>query len=473
MSATQGIGRSASDGKEGAVRGEVRSDETRVLPRLLDVAYPNAERGEGVWLYTVDGRKILDGCGGGAMVACLGHGRRDIVEAATAQAERLPYVYYHHFMNEPQERLARRLLDVAAPEMARARFVSGGSEANEMALRLARGYHVDRGQPERWRIVSPAQAYHGATFGTLALAGRRALQHPYEPYLVEHRHVPPSTRHFDESGEEALAELDRVIDEEGAETIAVFFCEPVSAAALPAYSPGERFWEGLAERRARHGFLVCFDEVVTGFGRTGTWFAGHQLPLEPDIVTFGKGLGAGYAPLAGVLCAEHVYEAVASGSREFEHGHTWDGAPQFCAVGLAVLEALVAERLVERVSERGPSLREELASALAGLEIVREVRGRGFLLGVELVDPRDGDSLLPDELGAASLVDSTALDRGLLVTSTHSTPDRYTGDQTLFAPAFTSTDEELAAMVERLAETLADVERRVKEVLSSRGAAPA
>jgi adenosylmethionine-8-amino-7-oxononanoate aminotransferase len=450
---------------EDVMQAEVRSDETNVFQRVLDVPYPNIERGEGVWLYRVDGHAILDACGSGAMVTCLGHGRRDIVAAAAAQAERLSYVYYHQFTNELQELLARRVLEVVAPEMARARFVTGGSEANEMALRLVRQYHVDRSEEARWRIVSPAQAYHGATFGTLALVGRRALQHPYAPYLAEHLHVPPSTSRFDETGEQALAELDRLLAEAGSE-IAAFFCEPVSAAALPAYSPPDHFWEGLAERRERHGFLIVFDEVVTGFGRTGAWFAGQQLPLEPDVVTFGKGLGAGYAPLAGILCRGHVYDTIADGSRNFEHGHTWDGAPQFCAVGLAVVDELVRERLVERVAERGPGLRDELARALSDFEIVREVRGRGFLLGVELVDPRDGESLLPDEMNAAALVDTTALEHDLLVTSSHSTPDGYTGDQTLVAPAFNATDEELTAMVERLAETLADVEGKVKDALA-------
>ena len=443
----------------------VRADETSVLPRELDVAYPSIDRGEGVWLHGVDGRRILDACGGGAMVACLGHGRRDIADAAAAQAERLSYIYYHAFTNDAQELLARRLLETTAPGMARVRFVSGGSEANEMALRLARAYHVDRGETERWRIVSPAQAYHGATLGTLALTGRPGLQAPYEPYLAQSLHIPPSTRRHDETGEQALAELDRVIEKAGAETIAAFFCEPVSGASLPAYSPPDRFWEGLDERRKRHGFLVCFDEIVTGAGRTGTWFAADRLPLEPDIVTFGKGFGAGYAPLAGVLCRQHVYDAVAAGSREFEHGHTWDGAPQSCAVGLAVLDELVEKDLVGHVAERGPGLRDELADALAGLDIVGEVRGRGFLLGVDLVDPRDGDSLLPPDLDAASLVDSIALERGLLVTSSHSTPDGLAGDATLLAPAYTASDEELDRMVERLAETLAEVERRVLSAL--------
>jgi adenosylmethionine-8-amino-7-oxononanoate aminotransferase len=397
------------------------------------------ERGEGVWLYDADGRQILDACGGGAMVTCLGHGRRDIVEAAARQAEELPYYYYHQFTNELQERLADRVLEVAAPEMARARFVTGGSEANEMALRLARQYHVDRGEPDRWRVISPAQAYHGATLGTLALTGRGTLRHPFEPYLADHLHIPPP-------GEDGLAALDLALEQAGPETVAAFFCEPVGAAALPAYSPPESFWMGLEERRDRHGFLVCFDEVVTGFGRTGAWFAGQELPLEPDIVTFGKALGAGYAPLAGLLCREHVYDAVSAESRNFEHGHTWDGAPLFCAIGLAVLEILVEEGLVERVAQRGPRLRVELEAALAGCSVVGEVRGRGYLLGVEVTEP------------VGPLVDRIAYEHGLLVTSSHSAPDGYVGDQTLLAPAFTSTDEELAEMIERFAATMSEVE---------------
>ena len=445
---------------------EVRGADTSVFTRVRDAVLPTIERGEGVWLHGVDGREILDACGGGAMVACLGHGRRDIVEAAAAQAEKLAYIYYHQFTNELQERLARRVLEVAAPEMARARFVTGGSEANEMALRLVRGYHVDRGDGDRWRVVSPAQAYHGATLGALGLIARPSLQHPFEPYLADHRHIPPATPRFDETGETALAELDRALEEAGPETVAAFFCEPVSAAALPGYSPPARFWEGLAERRERHGFLIVLDEVVTAFGRTGSWFAYQQLPFEPDIVTFGKGLGAGYAPLAGILCQEHVYTALAEGSRNFEHGHTWDGAPQFAAVGLAVLDRLVEEGLVDRVHARGPAFRDELSAALEPFETVGEVRGRGFLLGVEFVDPRDG-SILPDELRLAPVVDEIALEHGLLVTSSHSNADGYVGDQTLLAPAYTATDEELGQMVERFAATVAQVESRVKEALAA------
>ena len=240
----------------------------------------------------------------------------------------------------------------------------------------------------------------------------------------------------------------------------------MTAAALPAYSPPERFWQGLAERRQAHGFLICFDEVVTGIGRVGSWLAAHQLPIEPDIVAVGKGLGAGYAPLAGVLVREEVYEAIDRGSREFDLGHTWDGAPLPSAVGLAVLDQIDERGLVDRVRERGPALRDELASAIEGSGLVKEVRGRGFLLGVELVDPRDGVSFLPVELDAAGIVDDTAFEHGLLVTSTHPQADGFAGDQVLLAPAYTSTDAELAEMVERFAATMTEVERRVGAALA-------
>ncbi len=443
----------------------ISADETNVFPRFLDLAYPNIERGKGVWLETTDGHRILDACSGGAMVACLGHGVTEIADAAAAQAEQIAYFYNHHFTSLPQEMLADRVIGVV-PEMARIKFASGGSEANETAVRLARTYHVDRGQRDRWRIISPAQAYHGSTLGTLALSGRRrSLQDPYVDYLPAYLHIPPSTPRFDPTGEAALEELDKALKEAGPETVSAFFCEPVSAAALPGYSPPDRFWHGLAERREKYGFVVCFDEIVTGIGRVGSWLAAHQLPIEPDIVTIGKGLGAGYTPLAAVLCREHIYDALAEGSAEFDLGHTWDGAPLPCAIGLAVLDYIVRHKLVDRVHDRGPRLRDQLAAAMKGLDIVGEVRGRGFLLGVSLVDPRDRESFLSHELDVATVVDDTAFELGLLVSSTNSTLDGFAGDEVILAPAYTSTDQELDEMVERFKATIEAVQKSVERKL--------
>ena len=438
--------------------GAVGSSQTRLFPPELDHAYPVAVRGEGVWLEDVDGNRYLDAMSGGSMAATLGYGRADLVKAAREQGARLAYVHNELLTNPAQERLAHDLVEVAPEGFTRAHFVTGGAEANEAALRLARQYHVDRGEPERWRVISPAQSYHGPTIATLALTGRPGLQGPLAPYFTQaFLHIPPSTERFDPTGEATLAALDRALEEAGPETVSAFFCEPISGAALPAHSPPDRFWEGLAERRERHGFLICFDEIVTGLGRVGNWFAANDLPISPDIIATAKGLGAGYTAIGAALCREHVYDGIAAGSRAFPLGHTWNGAPLSCAVGVAVVEALKRERLVERVRERGPRLRQELEDALRDVPLVREVRGHGFLLGIEYADPRDGESFLPPELGVAGKIDATALEHGLIVLSTQPTRDGYAGDQTLFAPAFTATDGELTEMVDRFAATALEV----------------
>ena len=446
----------------------IESHRTHVLPLELGRAMPVIVRGEGVWVEDASGRRYLDAMSGGSMAATLGHGRRDIAAAAQAQAEALAYVHNERLTSPAQERLASELIEVAPEGFSRVRFTISGADANEMAIQLARTYHVERGETDRWQVISPAQAYHGPTMETLALTGRPGLQGPFGPYLPHHLHIPPSTWRFDPSGEAALEALDRALDEAGPGNVSAFFCEAISGAALPAYTPPLRFWEGLAERRERHGFLVCFDEVVTGGGRTGSWFAGAETACAPDIIATAKGLGAGYAAIGAVLCREHVYQAVASGSRRFSLGHTWDGAPLACAVGLAVLEALRSERLIERVRDRGPSLRDELASALSDIPLVHEVRGHGYLLGVEYVDPRDGESFLPPELRVAGRIDDAAFERDLITLSTQPTRDGYAGDQSLFAPAFTTTDDELAEMVSRFADTVRHVAEEVDLELSTR-----
>jgi len=443
----------------------IASDRTRVFPLELDRLYPVVVRGDGVWVEDSAGKRYLDAMSGGSMAATLGHGRRDIIAAARDQALQLSYVHNERLTNPARERLAAELVEVAPAGMTRVRFTTGGAESNEAALQMARSYHVERGDTKRWHVISPAQAYHGPTMATLALTGRPGLQRPFGPYLSMHHHIPPSTWRFDPTGQAALDALDRVLEEVGPENVSAYFCEPVTAAALPAYSPPELFWKGLAERRDKHGFLVLYDEVVTGMGRTGHWFAADKLPLVPDIIATAKGLGAGYAAIGGVICRDHVYQAFANGSRKLTHGHTWDGAPVTCAVGLRVIEVLREEGLIERMRTKGPKLRDELAAALADIPMVREVRGHGFLLGVEYVDPRDGKSFLPPELGTARRVDLTAMDLGLIVYSTMPTRDGYAGDQTLFAPPFTTTDTELTQMVERFTNTVRNVAKSIEAEL--------
>jgi adenosylmethionine-8-amino-7-oxononanoate aminotransferase len=444
----------------------IESHRSHVLPLEFGRPMPVVARGEGVWIEDTTGRRYLDAMSGGSMAATLGHGRRDIIAAARAQAETLAFVHNERVTNPAQERLAEELIEVAPDGFSRVRFTVSGADANEMAIQIARSYHVERGEPERWQVISPAQAYHGPTMETLALTGRPGMHGPFVPFLPRHLHIPPSTWRSDPTGEEALEALDHALEEAGPGNVSAFFCEPISAAALPAYTPPRRFWEGLAERRDRHGFLVCFDEVVTGVGRTGEWFAGATTACAPDIIATAKGLGAGYAAIGGVLVREHVYEAFARGSRRFPLGHTWDGAPLACAVGLAVLEAVRSERLIDRVRDRGAKLRDELADALSGIPLVREVRGHGYLLGVSFVDPRDGESFLPPDLRVGGRIDAAAFDRALIVLSTQPTRDGYAGDQTLFAPAFTATDGELGEMVARFSDTVRQVAEDVEPDLT-------
>jgi adenosylmethionine-8-amino-7-oxononanoate aminotransferase len=452
----------------GAREAVVVTQSTHVLPLEFNRSYPVLVRGDGVWVEDASGKRYLDAMSGGSMAATLGHGRRDIIAAARAQAEKLAYVHNERLTNPAQEQLAHELAGLAPKGFTRVRFVTGGAEANEMALQMARRYHVDRGDAKRWQIISPAQAYHGPTMATLALTGRPGLQRPFGPYLSTHHHIPPSTWRFDPTGEQALKALDQAIDAAGHDRVSAYFCEPVSAAALPAYSPPKRFWEGLAERRERHGFLICFDEIVTGIGRTGHWFAAESLPIVPDIIATAKGLGAGYAAIGAVLCQEHVFDAIAKGSRKFTLGHTWDGAPLSCAVGLKVVDVLKKEGLVDHVRERGLRLRDQLAAALKGVPLVHEVRGRGFLLGVEYVDPRDGKSFLPPDLRTAGRVDDVAFENGLITYSTMPTRDGFAGDQTLFAPPFTSSEAELAEMVERFSASVRKVARELETKLEPR-----
>ncbi len=247
----------------------VREPETSVFLRELDRPYPLIERAEGVWLYDPAGNAYLDAVGGGAMVTSVGHGVPELVEAAREQASRVSFLYNQQFTTTPQEELARELLALAPEGFTRVHFVTGGAEANETAVRLARSYHVERGEPERWRIVSPAQAYHGPTVATLSLTGRPGLHHHYAPYLTPTCISRPRRGASTRAGRQRSRRSTACLDEAGPQTVSAFFCEPVSAAALPGYSPPERFWQGLAERRDEHGFLICLDEVVTGHGPNG------------------------------------------------------------------------------------------------------------------------------------------------------------------------------------------------------------
>jgi adenosylmethionine-8-amino-7-oxononanoate aminotransferase len=439
----------------------IKPHQSSVFHRELDREYPLIVRGDGYRVYDDEGREYLDAVGGGAGVVNVGYGVQEVVEAAKMQVEVLPFIHNQKFSNPPQEELAGLLLR-HAPKFARVIFCQGGAEANETAIRLARSYHVERGDQARWRIISVAQAYHGSTVGTIALTDRpKTLQFPYGPYLPDFLHIKPVDLDEDKTGEGRLADLDKLILDAGPETIAGFLCEPISAAAAPAFRPPDTFFSGLSELAKRYGFLVIFDEVVTGIGRTGTFFAADQLPIDPDIITTAKGLGGGYVPMGAVLSTERVYEAVAAGSRDFSHGHTFNGYPLGCAVGIAILQHLDRYRLIERVARLGPVALGVLREALADAPFVHEVRGQGFLFGITYRDP--SRAFLDPSLKVARRVDTAALAEALLTYSTQPTADGMAGDQTMLTPAFTTTDEDFEEIARRLARAIKKVARDVEQ----------
>ena len=333
------------------------------------------------------------------------------------------------------------------------RFVTSGSDANEMAIQLARSYHVERGEPlalagDLVRAGVPRADDGDARAHRAARAAR-----PVRPVPAPAPAHPAEHVAFDPTGEAALdGARPRPRAGGSRERLGVLLRGDQRRGAARVHAV-RGFWEGLAERRDRHGFLVCFDEVVTGVGRTGRWFAGAATACAPDIIATAKGLGAGYAAIGAVLCREHVYEAVANGSRRFPLGHTWDGAPLSCAVGLAVLEALRSERLIEHVEERGRRLRDELEARWPTSRWCTRSAATGTCSGCR-TSIRATASFLPRELRVAGRIDQAAFERGLITLSTQPTRDGYAGDQTLFAPAFTTTDDELAEMVSRFADAV-------------------
>ncbi|CAN5320052.1 aspartate aminotransferase family protein [soil metagenome] len=420
---------------------------SRVFHRELDRHYPNMTRADGYRVFDDEGAEYLDAVGGGAGVVNIGYGVQEVIEAIQRQVERLPFIHNQKFTHPLQEQLAEMLIE-RAPTFSRVAFCQGGAEANETAIRLARSYHFERGDPNRWRLISPAQAYHGSTMATLALTGRPSLKDPYGPYLRDQLHIPPEDPRTDPDGQRGLENLERTIGEAGPDSIAAYFCEPVSAAAAPGLQAPDPFYRGLQDLADRYGFLIVFDEVITGVGRTGSFYAEERIPCRPDIITSAKGLGGGYLPIAAVLASERVYEPIAKGSRDFSHGHTFNGYPLACAASIAVLEYLKHHKLVERVRDLGPVVAEILRDALKGCDVVDEVRGQGFLLGVTYRAP-DGE-FLDSDLRFARRVDVAALDEGLLVYSTQPTSDGYMGDQTMLTPAFTTTEDDFVEMSQRL-----------------------
>ena len=431
---------------------------TKVFHRNPRQSLPIAVAGQGVELIDNKGKRYID-ASGGAAVSCLGHGHPRVIGAIKQQVDNIAYAHTSFFTTEVSETLAETLAEAAPGDLNHVYFVSGGSEAVEAALKLARQYFVEIGQPERRHFIARRQSYHGNTLGALAIGGNAWRREPFLPLLVPSHHVAPCYAYRDQRADESAEqyaqrladELEAKILELGSETVAAFVAETVVGATAGAVAPVGGYFQKIRAVCDKYGVLLILDEVMSGMGRTGYMFACEEDGAVPDIVTIAKGLGAGYQPIGAMLSSSRIYDAIVQGSGFFQHGHTYIGHATACAAALAVQRTIVEERLLQNVQARGKQLRARLREVLGAHPNVGDVRGRGLFVGVEFVDDRATKETLDPALKLHAKLKSTAMQNGLLIYPMGGTVDGIRGDHVLFAPPFISTEDNIEQIVERFA----------------------
>jgi adenosylmethionine-8-amino-7-oxononanoate aminotransferase len=434
---------------------------THVFHRHLRVTPPAAVAGRGVFVTDAAGKQYLD-ASGGAAVSCLGHGHPDVLAAMHAQIDRIAYAHTSFFTTEVAETLADQLIRTAPAGMSRAYFVSGGSEAVEAALKMARQYFVEIGQPERSVFVGRRQSYHGNTLGALAVGGNEWRRRQFAPLLIDVKHVAPCYPYRDQrAGETAeaygarlAAELDATIRACGEGRVLAFVAETVGGATSGALTPVPGYFKAVREVCDRHGVLLILDEVMCGMGRTGTLHACEQEGIVPDLMTIAKGLGGGYQPIGAVLAQQRIVDTMSAGTGFFQHGHTYLGHPVACAAALAVQQVIERDGLLARVRERGASFAARLARRFGGHPHVGDIRGRGLFLALELVRDRATKATFDPALTLHARIKREAMARGLMVYPMGGTVDGRAGDHVLLAPPFIVEEEHLEIIVERLAQAV-------------------
>jgi adenosylmethionine-8-amino-7-oxononanoate aminotransferase len=430
------------------------TDSPGLFPRNFCKTYPAAVRGEGCYIHAADGRRYLDAAGQAAVVS-IGHGVPEIARAISEQASRLAFAHTSQFHTEAAERLASRILALAPAEFrpgGRVYFTSGGSEAVETAIKLARAYHLERGEPSRIRVVSRRQSYHGSTLGAMALSGNVVRRAPYAPLLPEWGHIHPCFCYhcplaitYPECNVACADDLEKFVASVGAHTVAAFIFEPVVGATLGAAAPPDGYVQRIAKICRARGVLLIADEIMCGVGRSGVPFAVEHWGVAPDMILVGKGIASGYAPLGGVIVAPAVVAAIAGGSGAFMHGFTYQAHPVSMAAGNAVLDHIEKHRLFARVE---PAAR-ELRAALEPLRAhphVGEIRGLGLLVGIELVKDKTSREPYPRDANVAQRIFDSAMAEGVLTYPTQGCVDGSRGDHVLLAPPFIITGEECRAI---------------------------
>ncbi|KCV81699.1 hypothetical protein ATO10_10150 [Actibacterium atlanticum] len=430
---------------------------SRVFHRHSNKLPPIGTKGGGVYLYDADGKAYFDGSGGAA-VSCLGHGDPDIINAIKQQLDSMAFAHTGFLGSQPAEDLADLLVDHAPDGLEHVYFVSGGSEAVEAALKLARQYFLEIGQPERSKIIARRQSYHGNTLGALAVGGNAWRREPFAPLLMNVSHIAPCYEYRDRRADETSSdygqrvanELEQEILRLGTDQVMAFVAEPVVGATMGAVPAVEGYFKRIREICDTYGVLLILDEVMCGMGRTGTLFAAEQDGVSPDICTIAKGLGAGYQPIGATLCSVEIFDAIKTGSGFFQHGHTYVGHPTACAAGLAVVQKLTQGGIVDQVSAKGKQLRDLLHQEFGQHPNVGDIRGRGLFVGLEFVADRDSKAVIDPSHKFNARLKTAAFEAGLICYPMGGTIDGKNGDHVLLAPPFISEDHHLEEVVSKL-----------------------
>lgn len=440
--------------------------EDRLFHRVLREKWRKIDRGEGVYLFDTDGNRYIDACAG-VHVVSIGHGVKEIVDAMSEQASKVCFTY-GNFLSQPQIDLAEKIADLSPDGLSKVFFVSGGSEATEAAMKMARKYHIETGNPKKYKVISRWQAWHGNTIGALSMSGRTPWREDYVPYLLDFPHIPPPYcyrcpygKAYPECHLVCADELERVIRQEGSEYISAFIAEPILGTSAAGVMPPPDYYPTIRGICDRHNILMIIDEVVTGFGRTGVNFGIDHWGVIPDIMATGKGLSSGYTPIAATIAHDNIYDAIYKKSTAFVHGHTYGGNPLSCAVGLAVQNYIEKHELVSQCARMGALMLEQLMS-LQELPFVAEVRGKGLLIGIEFVADKEKRTPFDPSKGLTSMVVNRAFEKGVLVMpGAPGLVDGVAGDHIAISPPFTVTESEVLEIVDVLKETVEEVSMRL------------
>jgi len=438
--------------------------KSHIFPRHTRSNLPVAVRGEGSYIFDDSGKSYLD-ASGGAAVSCLGHAHPTVIKALHRQLDELTYAHTSFFTSEQAEKLAKRLCLEAPKGIDRVYLVSGGSEAVEAALKLARQYYVEKGEPNRKTIIARQQSYHGNTLGALAAGGNKWRRDQFAPLLIDTHHIAPcfayrgkneSENDF-EYGQRVANELELKLLELGPETVMAFIAEPVVGATAGAVTAVDGYFRRIREICDKYGVLLVLDEVMCGMGRTGYLYACEHDETRPDIICIAKGLGAGYQPIGAMLCSSAIYAVLENGSGFFQHGHTYLGHPMAAAAANAVLEVLIDQNLLSDVIPKADALEDLLNANFNQHPHIGDIRGRGLFRAIELVEDRVTKAPFDPELKLATKIKKSAQNNGLLCYPMSGTIDGKLGDHVLLAPPFVISNNELDELVHKLSVTIDQV----------------